>query len=370
MISCGGMHFTARPLIVPSPVRCSDRYSHPKTLFPCASSSNEWTSIWWPKSSPSTKLQARVSSRGTSRYPSSSRSARSLATSECRSAISRSLWWRVCRRSNASTPHPPSTQTTIPCARNRLYKAMASSAGIVGLLDFIKLWRPDSRSPLPLEHHGLAVVHEHPVLEHIGDSAGEHPALDVAPLAPQVLRRVAVADALDVLFDDRPLVEIGGDEMGRRPDQFDATLMRLVIGLRALESGQERVMDVDAPPPQFGGEAVRQNLHVAGENDEIGFGRLNHLPRLSFLLHLGLLGDWQVVKGNVAEVDVGVGLARIVGDDRHWIHGEFAAAPAIEEVDQAVVETRNHEHDALQLIDRAHRPSHRETGGDHFEFLA
>src|ERR1700688_4341210 len=57
--------------------------------------------------------------------------------------------------------------------------------------------------PLPLEHHGLAVVQEHPVVEHVGDGAGEHAALDVAPLANQVLRRVAVADALHILFDDR-----------------------------------------------------------------------------------------------------------------------------------------------------------------------
>ena len=90
------------------------------------------------------------------------------------------------------------------------------------------------------------MVQKHPVLEHVGDRAGEHAALDVAPLAHEIVGRVAVADALDVLFDDRPLVEIGGDEMRRRPDQLDAARMGLVIGLRALEAGQERVVNVDA----------------------------------------------------------------------------------------------------------------------------
>ena len=35
-----------------------------------------------------------------------------------------------------------------------------------------------------------------------------------------------------------------------------------------------------------------------------------------------------------------------------------------------MVEARDHEHDALQLIDRAHRPCHREAGGDRLEGFA
>ena len=69
---------------------------------------------------------------------------------------------------------------------------------------------------------------EYPVLEHVGDGAGEHAALDVAPLAHQVLWRVAVADALDILFDDRALVEIGGDEVRRRSYQLNAPRVRLM----------------------------------------------------------------------------------------------------------------------------------------------
>jgi hypothetical protein len=65
-----------------------------------------------------------------------------------------------------------------------------------------------------------------------------------------------------------------------------------------------------------------------------------------------------------------VGLARIIGDDRDRIHCEFAAAPAIKEIDQAMVEARHHQHDALQLIDRAHRPGHREADRDRLEGFA
>jgi hypothetical protein len=54
-----------------------------------------------------------------------------------------------------------------------------------------------------------------------------------------------MADALDVLIDDRTLVEIRRDVMSRGADQLDVVLMSLVIGLGALEPRRERVMDVD-----------------------------------------------------------------------------------------------------------------------------
>ena len=52
--------------------------------------------------------------------------------------------------------------------------------------------------------------------------AHQHAALDVAALAREVFRRVAVADALDVLVDDRALVEVAGDVMRGGADQLDA----------------------------------------------------------------------------------------------------------------------------------------------------
>ena len=42
-----------------------------------------------------------------------------------------------------------------------------------------------------------------------------------------------------------------GDVMRGGADQLDAALMRLVIGPRALEARQERMVDVDAAPDSF-----------------------------------------------------------------------------------------------------------------------
>jgi hypothetical protein len=78
--------------------------------------------------------------------------------------------------------------------------------------------------------------------------ARQHAALDVAALAREIFRRVAMADALDVLVDDRAFVEVARNIMRGGADQLDAALMGLVIGPRALEARQERVVDVDAAP--------------------------------------------------------------------------------------------------------------------------
>src|ERR1700749_77644 len=102
--------------------------------------------------------------------------------------------------------------------------------------------------------------------------ASQHAAFDVAALAHQILRTVLVAAALDVLFDDGALVEIGGDVMRGGPDQLDAARVGLMVGPRALEARQETVMNVDAATGEEAGEIVGQDLHVTGKHDEVGAG--------------------------------------------------------------------------------------------------
>ncbi len=88
--------------------------------------------------------------------------------------------------------------------------------------------------------------------------AGENAPLDVAPLSNEIVRRVTMRDPFNILFNDRPLVEIGRYVMRRRTDQLDASLMRLVVRFGALEPRQEGVMNVDAAPRQLCRKPVRQ----------------------------------------------------------------------------------------------------------------
>src|SRR5689334_8476068 len=90
------------------------------------------------------------------------------------------------------------------------------------------------------EHHGFPAVQDDAILEVVAQRARQHAPLDVAALADQIGRRIAMADPLNVLLDDRPLVEVTGHIMRGGADHLDTALVRLVIGPRALEARQER----------------------------------------------------------------------------------------------------------------------------------
>ena len=75
--------------------------------------------------------------------------------------------------------------------------------------------------------------------------AGQHAALDIAALARKIFRRIAMADALDVLVDDRALIEVARHIVCGRTDQFDAALFRLLICARDFEALQDRVVYID-----------------------------------------------------------------------------------------------------------------------------
>ena len=57
----------------------------------------------------------------------------------------------------------------------------------------------------------------------------QHPAFDIAAPADEIVWRMAMADALDVLIDDRAFVEVAGNVMRGSADQFDPPLMRLMV---------------------------------------------------------------------------------------------------------------------------------------------
>lgn len=58
--------------------------------------------------------------------------------------------------------------------------------------------------------------------------------------------------------------------MGGGAHELHAAGVGLMVGLGALEAGQERVVDVDALARHLGGQIVGQHLHVAREHGELG----------------------------------------------------------------------------------------------------
>ena len=88
-------------------------------------------------------------------------------------------------------------------------------------------------------------IQQHPPLRDPLHGTGQHITLDIRALDRQLLRTHAMIHPNDVLLDDGTLIEIRGDEMGGCADDLDAALVGLMVGFRALEGGEEGVVDVD-----------------------------------------------------------------------------------------------------------------------------
>ena len=71
-----------------------------------------------------------------------------------------------------------------------------------------------------MEDDRLCAVEQDTVVKVKAQGASENAALDVAADANEVVRRIGVCHALDVLLDDRAFVEFRRDEMHRRTISF------------------------------------------------------------------------------------------------------------------------------------------------------
>ncbi len=139
-----------------------------------------------------------------------------------------------------------------------------------------------------------------------------------------------------------------------------STLVRLVVGLGALEPGQERMVDVDASPGQLPGQVGREDLHVTGQHHQIDPFVVDDRQDLLFLVRLGLFGDRQMMERDA--VQVAERLARVVGDDADHLHGQLADPSPIQQVDQTVIRLAGQHEDPVEPPRVTHVPVRIETG--------
>ncbi len=111
-----------------------------------------------------------------------------------------------------------------------------------------------------------------------------------------------------------PSSRSGGHVVGGGADQLHAPVVRLVVGLGALEAGQEAVVDVDRPAGQLVTQVIRQHLHVAGQHHQLGPFGLDDLELLGFGLGLGGRSHRDVVERHVVAGGQLVEVA-VVADD-------------------------------------------------------
>lgn len=219
-----------------------------------------------------------------------------------------------------------------------------------------------SESGNSVEDNSLGDVKKHPPLGHPLDSSSQHLALHVGTFLDQILGAHAVVDPRNALLNDGALVEVGRDEVGRGPNDLYTAVVGLVVGLGALEGGQEAVVDVDDLAAHGGAERRRKDLHVAGQDDELNIVLLDQLKDLALLLDLGILGDRQVVELDAValgqRLEVGV-----VGDDDGNVDAELAGLGAEEQVVEAVTDLGDHDQHAHLTGDRPDVVVHLQLGG-------
>ena len=219
------------------------------------------------------------------------------------------------------------------------------------------------------EDDGAHAVEQHPVLGMPAHRAGERSTLHVLAQPHHVLHRAAVVHPFDVLLDDRPLVEVGGDVVRGGADELDAAGVGLRVGPGALERRQERVVDVDDPAGQAPAQIVGQHLHVPGEDDELHVELVHQCgePRLG--RRLGRGAHRHVVEADAVELGERAQVV-VVGHHGDDVDGQALRALPERQVVQAVRRAGHHDEGAHGPAGELERPAHVEPGGQRGDGLA
>jgi len=87
-----------------------------------------------------------------------------------------------------------------------------------------------------LEDDGFAAVQQDAVFDVAADGSGENAGFDVAAYLSKLFDAHGVIDAFDVLTNDWPFVEVGGDVVGGCANDFYTAGVGLVVGASAFEA--------------------------------------------------------------------------------------------------------------------------------------
>ena len=105
-----------------------------------------------------------------------------------------------------------------------------------------------------------------------------------------------VANAGDILLDDRPLIQILGNIVGSGPDELDPTLVGLVVGPGTGKGREKGVVNIDHWTTNLFKEARREYLHVASKDKEVYFLLRQPGKLFGFCICLALSTDFMKYK--------------------------------------------------------------------------
>ena len=95
------------------------------------------------------------------------------------------------------------------------------------------------------KHNGAMAVEENAVLNMASYRSGKHEGFDIAANFGQLFRTKRVINTLNILLNDGALIQVSRHVMSSGANDFDATVVSLVIRLGTLEARQKAVMNID-----------------------------------------------------------------------------------------------------------------------------
>src|SRR5580704_3539964 len=214
-----------------------------------------------------------------------------------------------------------------------------------------------------MENNRLISVKQNAIFDVPAHRAGEYDFFQVAAFVQQVVQRIAVGNADDVLLDDGAVVEDFGDVVAGGADQLYAAGKGLMVGFGAHKSWQERMVNIDDALRILIHELIGEDLHVAGQHNEIRV--VLSEQRQDFFLSgkLVVLGDRHGGIGNLIEVGNRL-IVLVIGNDQRNIAGQFAVLMAVKKIHQAVIVLGDENHHLLPMARLGEPPIHLEFSGD------
>ena len=136
----------------------------------------------------------------------------------------------------------------------------------------------------------------------------------------EVFNLIAMGDAGHVLLDNGAVIQNRRHIMTCRSDELDSAGMGGVVGARAGEGGEKRVVHVDDGGWVAGYKIRGEDLHVTGQHDELNVVTGEEVELNGLGLGAPGGGDGNVLEGDAVEGGEGLHVAMVGHDD-----GDFTA---------------------------------------------
>ncbi|BBG29765.1 dehydrogenases with different specificities [Zymobacter palmae] len=213
------------------------------------------------------------------------------------------------------------------------------------------------------KYNRTITVQQYAVFEMPMQTARQHAAFDIAPQTDKIIRQAGMRYTLNILFDDGTRIQHFRNVVAGSSDQFDTTIIGLVIGTRTHKGRQEAMMNIDDSATIALAQHRRQNLHVTRQHQCIAVVAVDQFSNLVESRLLVVFVHCHVMEGNIMPFRHSAQVV-VVGNDGHDIARQFTCRILVQQIDQAVRHLGNHHDNARAFGHVMQTPLHTELFGN------